>query len=57
MLEWAPRGSLAGLLEGPGGGALRWEDPLLKIAMDVARGMAYLHGCEFVDEATGESKR
>lgn len=30
--------------------SLRWEDPLLKLASDVARGMTYLHGRHYFDE-------
>ena len=29
---------------------LVWGDPLLKMAIDVARGMAYLHAREYFDE-------
>ena len=54
VLEWAPRGSLADLLETP---SLRWEDPLLKMAQDVSRGMVYLHGREFFDDETGALKQ
>jgi len=38
-------------------GVLEWDDPLLRLASDVARGMAYLHGREFFDEAAGERQR
>jgi len=38
-------------------GQLTWDEPLLRLATDVARGMAYLHGREFVDDASGEVKR
>jgi hypothetical protein len=30
---------------------LRWGEPLLRLACDVSRGMAYLHGREYLDEA------
>jgi serine/threonine protein kinase len=36
---------------------LRWDDPLLRLALDVARGMAYLHGREYFDESAGEHKK
>ena len=55
-LEWVPRGSLADLLEDKSLD-LHWGDPLLKLAMDVARGMIYLHGREYFDERDGEHKR
>jgi len=29
---------------------LRWGEPLLRLASDVSRGMAYLHGREYLDE-------
>jgi serine/threonine protein kinase len=35
---------------------LRWDDPLLRLAMDLARGMVYLHGREYIDERDGERK-
>ena len=55
ILEWLPRGSLGDLLKAaPGAAVLRWEEPLLRLATDVARGMAYLHAREFFDETTGE---
>jgi len=53
VLEWVPKGSLGSLLGTPGL-ALRWEDPLLKLATDVGRGLVYLHGREHFDEASGE---
>jgi len=58
VLEWVPSGSIGSLLEDdPGGGALRWDEPLLRLACDVARGMAYLHGREFIDDFDGRRKR
>jgi len=56
ILEWLPRGSLGGLLKASGA-SLRWEEPLLRLATDVARGMAYLHAREFFNEVTGELER
>ncbi len=35
---------------------LSWEEPLLKIAQDIARAMVYLHGCQFFDEEEGLTK-
>jgi len=55
VLEWIPRGTLSALLENKSQD-LPWEDPLLRLAMDVARGMAYLHGREYFDELDGEHK-
>ena len=54
VLEWMPRGSLADLLED---GSLGWGAPLLGLASDVARGMAYLHGREYVDDVSGKRKK
>jgi serine/threonine protein kinase len=56
VLEWVPRGSLADLLE-DNLLDLHWGDPLLKLAMDVARGMIYLHGREYFDERDQEHKQ
>jgi serine/threonine protein kinase len=53
---WVPRGSLADLLEDKSQD-LRWDEPLLRFATDVARGMAYLHAREYFDERTHEYKR
>jgi hypothetical protein len=62
LLEWVPKGSVQDLLSasdetfsgavanGASSLELRWEDPLLKLAADVARGMAYLNGRSFFDE-------
>ena len=35
------------------GSQLAWEEPLLDLAVGVARGMAYLHQCEYFDESAG----
>ena len=51
ILEWVSQGPLQGVLDNRGL-TLRWEDPLLRLATDVARGMAYLHCREFYDEVT-----
>jgi serine/threonine protein kinase len=49
VLEWASKGSLSDLL-GDRALVLRWDEPLLRVATDVARGMAYLHGREYFDD-------
>ena len=56
VLEWVPNGSLGDLLSNRKGLALTWNDPLLRFATDVARGMAYLHGRSYFDEQTRELK-
>jgi hypothetical protein len=43
VLEWVSKGALSELLE-DSSLDLTWNDPLMKLALDVARGMAYLHG-------------
>jgi serine/threonine protein kinase len=50
VLEWVPKGSLGNMLEDEAAG-LRWDEPLLRLATDVARGMAYLHGRSYFDES------
>jgi len=52
VLEWVSRGTLGGLLQ-QAAPPLTWSDPLLKLACDVARGMAYLHGRRYFDEQDG----
>jgi len=49
VLEWVAKGSLRDLLESSGSD-LRWDDPLLRLATDVARGMNYLHNRQYYDE-------
>jgi len=56
VLEWVPRGSLADLLEDKALD-LHWGEPLLRLAMDVARGMIYLHGRQYFDERNHEHKQ
>ena len=51
LLEWVPRGSLGELLESSN--EMSWADPLLRLAMDTALGMAYLHSRRFFDETDG----
>jgi hypothetical protein len=43
LLEWVSKGALSELLE-DSSLDWTWHDPLLRLALDVARGMAYLHG-------------
>jgi len=53
VLEFIPKGSLDALLREPG---LHWGEPLLRLATEIARGMVYLHECEYFDEVAGEMK-
>ena len=52
VLEWAGRGTLTDLLEKdlkeP---TLNWDEPMLKIAIDVARALAHMHARRWFDEA------
>ena len=66
LLRRGSAGDDAGSAEGAGAGSgsagsgaepLEWKEPLLGLAQDVARGMAYLHGREYLDEADGTRKR
>jgi serine/threonine protein kinase len=50
VLEWVGKGTLSTFLSR--GDSVRWEEPLLKVAQDVARGMAYLHSREVSFGAT-----
>jgi serine/threonine protein kinase len=56
VLEWVPKGSLGDMLLDTAL-VLTWNEPLLRLAADVARGMAYLHARAFFDEAANEHKR
>jgi serine/threonine protein kinase len=49
LLEWVPKGSLEDLLSLTSI-RLEWNDPLLRLASDIARGMAYLHSRSYFDE-------
>ena len=49
LLEWVPKGSLEDLLSQTAVN-LVWNDPLLRLASDIARGMAYLHSRSYFDE-------
>ena len=55
LLEWVPKGSLESLLSQTVVN-LAWNDPLLRLASDVARGMAYLHSRSYFDELTRTMK-
>jgi hypothetical protein len=50
VLEWVAKGTLGDILADDAL-PLRWEDPLLAIAADLARGLGYLHSRRFFDEA------
>jgi serine/threonine protein kinase len=56
VLEWVPKGTLGDLLADVALD-LRWDEPLLRLATDIARGMAYLHGREYYDERDKRLKR
>ena len=56
VLEWMPGGTLTDLLSNDALD-LKWEDSLLRLACDVARGMAYLHAREYFDESAGAMQR
>ena len=56
VLEYAAGGSLSDALKS--GGVSKnwtWEDPLLKIASDIAQGMNFLHGATYVDDVSGKT--
>ena len=46
-------GGSGGGVGGVPGSALSWQDPLLRMATDAARGMVYLHAKRWFDEAAG----
>ena len=52
LLEWASNGSMGDLLASRTV-TLEWNEPLLRLATDVARGMVYMHGRSYYDEVTG----
>jgi serine/threonine protein kinase len=54
VLEWVAKGPLRDFLETPD---LRWDDPLLRFACDIARGMNYLHNRKYFDEVQKEQKQ
>jgi serine/threonine protein kinase len=56
VLEWVPKGSLGDMLTDMAVD-LRWDEPLLRLATDIARGMQYLHGREYYDERERTLKR
>ena len=55
LLEWVPKGSLEDLLSLTSI-RLEWNDPLLRLASDIARGMAYLHSRSYFDEQARKMK-
>ena len=55
LLEWVPKGSLEDLLSQTAVN-LEWNDPLLRLASDIARGMAYLHSRSYFDEQARKMK-
>ena len=56
VLEWAAKGSLEGLLLDLDSN-LCWNEPLLQLITDVARGVQYLHAREFYDEVDKKQKK
>ena len=56
VLEWGAKGSLEDLLNDESC-RLSWEEPLLQLLTDAARGVQYLHSREFYDEVDGTRKR
>ena len=55
VIEFAAGGSLSDSLKKASvSKGWNWEDPLLKIANDIAQGMSYLHGTTYFDDQTGE---
>ena len=56
LLEWVPKGTLQDLLDSRVL-ELSWGDPLLRLATDMARAMAYLHDHSFYDETTHHKAR
>mmetsp|Transcript_42064 Transcript_42064/g.112132 ORF Transcript_42064/g.112132 Transcript_42064/m.112132 type:complete len:938 (+) Transcript_42064:283-3096(+) len=52
LLEYMSNGSVDEILKSDEI-ACTWEDPLLKIAIDTARGMLYLHQSNYIDDQTG----
>lgn len=60
VLEFVSKGSLADMLDGASSdlAQLEWSDPLLKLALDIAVGMAYLHGSKQNDsKEIGEEQK
>jgi serine/threonine protein kinase len=59
VLEWMAKGSLASFLEegSLSSGPLRWDDPLLRLVTDIARGMVYLNSREYYDDTDGSKKK
>ena len=53
ILGWCSGGSLEDVLKQRD---LEWNDPLLRLATDIARGMRFLHGRKYYDEVKGEQQ-
>ncbi len=53
ILEWVPKGSLGDMLNDKSL-TLRWDEPLLKLATDIAQGTRYLHGHQFIEDGRGD---
>ena len=54
VIEWVHNGPLTSMLSTSRG--LRWDEPLLSLAMDIAKGMVYLHSKDYFDEVDGQYK-
>ena len=56
VIEWVAKGPLSDMLTS-NESSLSWEESLLRLATDIARGMKYLHGREYYDDVDGSLKR
>jgi len=56
VLEWVSKGSLTDFLGKKSSMKHRWDDPLLRLTCDIARGMKYLHTRSYYDEQEKEVK-
>ena len=56
LLEWMPHGSMGDLIKSKKE-PLDWNEPLLRLVTDVARGMVYMHGRDYIDELTGVAQK
>jgi serine/threonine protein kinase len=59
VLEWVSKGSLTDFLSNmsSSNSCMKWDDPLLRLATDIARGMNYLHSRQYYDETDDCMKR